>query len=196
MRNLTTSLFRAAVEKTPSLRFRAWQLVTQAVFTQALSHLGHGSVVVSPLILRGTERISLGERCIVNEHCWIQCETPGGPLGIRDDVYIGHRCHIHAGSPITIGSGSVLADGVFIASVDHSQHGDRHQVRHTGPITIGDNVFIGQHAVVLGGVTIGTGATIGAGAVVTHDVQPYTTVVGVPARPLASRRRPKEDRFS
>nr|WP_278786194.1 DapH/DapD/GlmU-related protein [Actinomyces urogenitalis] len=64
---------------------------------------------------------------------------------------------------------------------------------HTDPVTVGNDVFIGQHAVVLGGVTIGTGATIGAGAVVTHDVPPHTTVVGVPARPLTDRRRSKED---
>ena len=49
-------------------------------------------------------------------------------------------------------------------------------------MVIGDNVFIGQRAVVLGGVTIGDGATIGAGAVVTKDVPAGTVAVGVPAR--------------
>ncbi|WP_423773719.1 acyltransferase [Actinomyces urogenitalis] len=192
-RRTTPSLSRTAVEKIPSVRFRAWQLVTRTVFARALHGLGRGSVIVSPQILRGTDRISLGERCLLNGQCWLQCETPGGPLTIGDNVYLGHRVHLHAGSPITIGSGCVLADGVFIASVDHSRHGDRHQVMHTDPVTVGNDVFIGQHAVVLGGVTIGTGATIGAGAVVTHDVPPHTTVVGVPARPLTDRRRSKED---
>ena len=50
--------------------------------------------------------------------------------------------------------------------------------------TIGDNVFIGAGARVLGGIHIGDNAKVGANAVVLHDVAPDTTVVGVPARPL------------
>jgi serine O-acetyltransferase len=48
--------------------------------------------------------------------------------------------------------------------------------------SIGDGVFVGAGARVLGGITIGDRAQIGANAVVVHDVPPDTTVVGVPAR--------------
>lgn len=48
--------------------------------------------------------------------------------------------------------------------------------------TIGDNVFIGAGARVLGGIHIGDGATIGANAVVIKDVPAGATAVGVPAR--------------
>ncbi|MDY3677855.1 MAG: acyltransferase [Actinomyces urogenitalis] len=184
---------RCFVEKTPSARFHLWHALSATVLRRVFAGLGRSTVVVAPMLLRGTDRISIGQDCIVNPGAWLQCETPGGPLTIGDNVYLGHHTHLHAGSPVTIGSGSVLADGVFIASVDHSRHADRHQVVHTGPITVGNDVFIGQRAIILGGVTIGTGATIGAGAVVTHDVPPHTTVVGVPARPLAHGRRSKED---
>jgi serine O-acetyltransferase len=47
---------------------------------------------------------------------------------------------------------------------------------------IGDDVFIGAGARVLGDVVVGDGAMIGANAVVIHDVPPGTTAVGVPAR--------------
>jgi serine O-acetyltransferase len=50
--------------------------------------------------------------------------------------------------------------------------------------SIGDGVFVGAGARVLGGIAIGDRAQIGANAVVVHDVPPDTTVVGVPARPL------------
>jgi len=49
---------------------------------------------------------------------------------------------------------------------------------------IGDNVFIGAGARVLGGIRIGNNAVIGANAVVIHDVPDDTTVVGIPARPV------------
>lgn len=56
-----------------------------------------------------------------------------------------------------------------------------------GDIVIGNDVWIGFEAVILSGVKIGDGAIIGARAVVTKDVEPYTIVGGVPARPIRKR---------
>jgi serine O-acetyltransferase len=52
---------------------------------------------------------------------------------------------------------------------------------------LGDDVFIGAGAKILGAVRIGDGARVGANAVVVDDVPPSTTVVGVPARPVQRR---------
>ncbi|MER0239995.1 DapH/DapD/GlmU-related protein [Fulvimarina sp. MAC8] len=52
---------------------------------------------------------------------------------------------------------------------------------------IGHDVWIGQNAVIMPGVTVGDGAVIGANAVVTRDVSAYTIVTGVPAKPLRRR---------
>lgn len=52
---------------------------------------------------------------------------------------------------------------------------------------IGNDVWIGSHALILGGVKIGDGAVIGAGAVVTKDVPPYAIVGGVPSRVIRYR---------
>ena len=51
-----------------------------------------------------------------------------------------------------------------------------------GPVIIGNNVWIGDKATILGGVTIGDGAVIAANAVVTKDVPAYSVVGGNPAR--------------
>ena len=56
-----------------------------------------------------------------------------------------------------------------------------------GDIVLGNDVWVGYEAVILSGVTIGDGAIVGARAVVTKDVEPYTIVGGVPARPIRRR---------
>lgn len=56
-----------------------------------------------------------------------------------------------------------------------------------GDIIIEDDVWIGQNAIVLSGVTIGQGAVVAAGAVVTSDVPPYAIVGGVPAKVIKYR---------
>lgn len=52
---------------------------------------------------------------------------------------------------------------------------------------IGNDVWIGESVIIIGGVTIGDGAIIGAGAVVTKDVPPYAIVGGVPAKLIRYR---------
>lgn len=56
-----------------------------------------------------------------------------------------------------------------------------------GKVVIGNDVWIGESALLLGGITIGDGAIIAAGAVVTKDVAPYSIVGGVPAREIRKR---------
>ncbi len=56
-----------------------------------------------------------------------------------------------------------------------------------GDTVVGNDVWIGQNAVILPGVHIGDGAIVGANSVVGSDVTPYTIVAGNPARPLRRR---------
>jgi serine acetyltransferase len=82
-----------------------------------------------------------------------------GPIQVYPWAKIGADCAIH--QVCTIGAGS----------------------RPGGPV-IGDHVYIGCHACVLGPVYVGDGAKIGAGAVVVGDVPAGATAVGVPAKPV------------
>ena len=56
-----------------------------------------------------------------------------------------------------------------------------------GDTVIGNDVWIGQNAVILPGVHVGDGAIIGANSVVGSDVEPYTIVAGNPAKPIRKR---------
>jgi acetyltransferase-like isoleucine patch superfamily enzyme len=153
------------------------------LYRRAFGSLGAGSVIVSPQVLRGTDRIFIGERCAFYAGAWLACEEEGGPLTIGDDNYFGHRVHLHALDELSIGNGCVFVDDVYVGTADHDRD-VRTRSHGSGPVTIGDRVFLGQRVSVLGGVTIGDGATVGAHSVVTKDVRPGAVVAGVPAREI------------
>jgi acetyltransferase-like isoleucine patch superfamily enzyme len=173
------------VEMPPRLAWRRARLAN-ALYRRAFGAYGTGTVIVRPQILRGVKRIFIGADCAFYPGAWLACEHGGGPIEVGDENYFGHRNHLHAGAPITIGNGCVFADDVYIGTADHGRE-DRGTSHPTAPVRIGNGVFLGQRSVILGGVTIGDRATVGAHAVVTHDVPAGAVVAGVPARQIGGR---------
>ena len=88
---------------------------------------------------------------------------------------------------ITIGEGVEITYGVRFITHDGAAWCLRNDARFAdldlfGPIKVGNNVFIGNNAILLPGVTIGDNVIIGAGAVVTKDIPSDSVAVGVPAK--------------
>ena len=82
---------------------------------------------------------------------------------------------------ITVGKNCIFGyDSVILA------HEFLHREWRTGPVVIGDNVFVGVKSVILPGVVIGEGAVVSAMSLVNKDVPPYTIVGGVPIRVLGT----------
>lgn len=109
-------------------------------------------------------------------------------LTVGDDVVVNAFVHIWAQGGVTIGASTMIASHVAITSLTHDKAAARFaDSLVVKPVVIGRNVWIGSHAVILPGITIGDGAIVGAGAVVTRDVAPGETVVGVPAAVLRPR---------
>ena len=65
--------------------------------------------------------------------------------------------------------------------------GKQREAGSKGDIIVGDDVWIGEGAIICSGVKIGQGAVIAAGAVVTKDVEPYAIVGGNPAKIIKYR---------
>lgn len=86
---------------------------------------------------------------------------------------------------ITIGNNVTFGPRVHILAHDASTKVFLNYTR-VANVSIGNNVFIGAHSIVLPGVTIGDNVIIGAGSVVTHDIPSGSVAVGVPAKVIKS----------
>lgn len=154
------------------------------------------SARVSHCVLSGST--NLGAKTILDQ-CEIVANEPvavgkysvlTGPIRIVADL-----------NPVSIGRYCSLAPNVAIWEASHQPHristyfvlseflGEsfKSDVTSRGPVTIGNDVWVGTRALILSGVEIGDGAIIGAGAVVTRDIPAYAVAVGSPARVVKYR---------
>ncbi|WP_043308704.1 serine O-acetyltransferase [Pseudomonas sp. ML96] len=100
---------------------------------------------------------------------------PGAKIGRR--FFIDHGMGIVIGETAEIGDDVTLYQGVTLGGTSWNK-GKRHP-------TLGDGVVVGAGAKVLGPFTVGAGAKVGSNAVVTKEVPPGATVVGIPGRIIA-----------
>lgn len=132
-------------------------------------------------------------------------------ISFGTDVEINDYVHIGSVRRVAIGDRVLIASRVFITDHNHGAYSDRdvemQYLRPEGmatdvatidpsapsvppgkrplsiaPVTICDDVWLGEGVAVLPGVTIGAGSIVGANAVVTRDIPPACIAVGIPAR--------------
>jgi serine O-acetyltransferase len=96
---------------------------------------------------------------------------------IGSGFYIGHFGGIVVNHRAVIGRNCNISQGVTI--------GQANRGRNKGYPTLGDNVYIGPGAKIVGNVRVGNNVAIGANSVVTRDVPDDSVVAGVPARVLS-----------
>lgn len=106
----------------------------------------------------------------------------GKNIHIGPKVFINAGCQFQDQGGIWIGEGCLIGPQVVFATLNHGFAPDDRQSLYHKPIHVGNNVWIGAHATILQGVTIGDNAVVAAGAVVTKDVAANTIVGGVPAK--------------
>lgn len=106
-------------------------------------------------------------------------------VDIHPAARLGRGILLDHGTSIVMGETVVVDDDVSMLQEvtlggTGKQHGDRHPKIRRG-------VLIGAGAKILGNIEVGEGAKVGAGSIVLETVEPYTTVVGVPAKPVGAR---------
>jgi tetrahydrodipicolinate N-acetyltransferase len=179
-----------------SLRHRGWCIV------------GRGSRV---RIERGARiefepgsRLLIGQDRLAPAPCWVilrrtarwsvrgRVELMSGTKVVVSEgahFEMGDRSYIHCNSTVTCFERVAIGKDCAISWNVNILDGNSHDLTidgvprpWSGPITLGDRVWVGTGALVLSGVTIASGAVVGANSVVTRDVPERTVVAGNPAR--------------
>jgi len=118
---------------------------------------------------------------------------PGARIGRR--LVIDHGHGVVIGETADIGNDVTLYQGVTLGGLAPAID-SRNQVSVKRHPTLRDGAIIGSGAQILGPITIGEGARVGANSVVTSDVAPRVTAVGIPAHVVMPKERAAMARFS
>lgn len=151
-----------------------------------------------PITLVGGEYIQIGNGSSFQKYnvlsAWNRCVIKGKLKTPK--MMIGMNCHFGEFNHLTCANEIIIGDnlltGRWVTITDNS-HGDSNintlqspptlrPITSKGKVIIGKNVWIGDKATVLPGVTIGDGVIIAANAVVNKDIPSYCIAVGNPAR--------------
>jgi acetyltransferase-like isoleucine patch superfamily enzyme len=172
------------------MRRAAWRALARS--------FGNGVRIGRAAIARHPETFEIGDGVVIGEQAFIQGRFDGRcVIGAR--TWIGPQAYLDA-RDLVIEEAVGLGPGARVLGSEHTGVPADVPIIETDleikPVRICDWADIGVNAVILPGVTVGKGAIVGAGAVVTHDVEPFSIVAGVPARLLRRRDQASAERRS
>ena len=141
-----------------------------------------------PIYIRGRKSLVGGNGLTTGRFCRFDL------LGTKKTLIIGKNCefgdltHIVAHDKVEIGNNVLIASKCFISDTNHGAYKGEYQESPetppnqrklvTKPVKIGNNVWVGENAVILAGSEIGEGCIIGSNSVVSRIIPPYSIVVG------------------
>jgi acetyltransferase-like isoleucine patch superfamily enzyme len=143
----------------------------------------HGNVL--EMLREG--RLTIGPHSYFEPGVWLTSES--GRIVIGGGSLLNLDVMVAAIDRVEIGEHCMLANGCLVTDGNHRFDDPNRPVpwqgfTSKGPVSIGDNVWLGANVVVTSGVTIGRRAVIGANSVVTTDIPPFSVAAGAPARVL------------
>jgi virginiamycin A acetyltransferase len=137
-----------------------------------------------------TTRITISENSLVNSTIYFEKATENFAK-----LKIGKYCSISTKVSFYLGGNhNTKRISTWLPPTEWDFDKDRDLLTH-GDILIGNDVWIGRDVIILSGVKIGNGAVIGAGSVISKDVNPYSIMVGNPAKCVKKRFNDEEIDF-
>jgi acetyltransferase-like isoleucine patch superfamily enzyme len=164
---------------------------------------GTDSVIHKPLLVEDKKCISIGSHVLIRDGARIETinawhkEKYAPQLVIEDNVSIEQRVHLECAASLRICHDVTISSDVFISDCSHSyQNVDTNALENAlevREVYIGPYSFIGSGAKIMPGARLGTNVIVGANAVVTHAVEDYAVVAGVPARVIKRYNKQKKE---
>ncbi len=147
-------------------------------------------------LIRGNQCITIGNNVFFDEGIYLTAWPEHASKETKTELIIGDKCLFGAYNHITclnkVKIGDNCLTGKWVTITDNSHGSTNYEsmclppierpVISKGEVLIGQNVWIGDKATIIGPVTIGDGAIIAANTVVTKDVPAYSVVGGIPAK--------------
>ena len=138
-------------------------------------HGGHINIGKNVHVVTATDRM-------VSFSTWCFAEHQGH-INIGNNVLLCPGVRLDSASEIEVGDNCMFAAGSYVTDADwHDVYDRTKPVGTTRKVTLHDNVWIGDGAIVCKGVTIGENSVIGAGSIVTGDIPKNTIAAGNPAK--------------
>jgi len=108
----------------------------------------------------------------------------GYHIEVGENFFANYNFIVLDGNMVKIGDNCLIAPNVGIYAAGHPFDVEQRVegLEYAYPVTIGDNVWIGGHTVIIGGVTIGSNTVIGAGSVVIRDIPEGVLAAGNPCK--------------
>jgi carbonic anhydrase/acetyltransferase-like protein (isoleucine patch superfamily) len=182
---------------------RLWKLTrTRALWSWRFHSVGPRAVVGKCRLVCNPKSVSIGHHTTLNDGGCLADLSPSA-VGSQPKIRIGAYCIImhdfqcNASVSVEMQDYVLVAPRVFITDSDHivDAAGERTTLCRKfrgAPVIIEHDCWLGVNAVVLKGVRIGHHSIIAANAVVTKDVAPFSTVVGVPGRAVPRTQSKRE----
>ena len=172
---------------------RVRKVVRNGYLSSRFYSIGKNSCICEGVVLHDSKYIKIGNDCYFGKNAVLTTwgeERGTLKLTIGDGCAFGEYIHLTAFNKIVIGNNVLTGRWVTISDNSHGRTDmsdmkmppRKRPIYSKGSVIIEDDVWIGDKATILAGVTIGRGAIIGANAVVTKDVPPYSIAVGSPIR--------------
>jgi len=176
-----------------------WRRIASRIMAYMLGapslYLGPGCRII------GGRNISFGSGIHADRNLWLEAVTSyksqrfHPTVTIGDHVGFSNGVHISSIESIVIGSNVLMGSRIYISDHNHGAYKGEVQSHPEespldrklgggGPVSIGNNVWIGDNTVIIGPASIGNGAIIGANSVVRGVIPSCAIAVGIPARPI------------
>jgi len=161
-------------------------LASAPVLLRHVDEVGPGVRTVGRPRIDNQGRMSIGANTVLRSvNVPVELATGReGHLEIGPDCSLNYGVSIGCLASVRIGARCRLGPYVMIVDSDFHDVYDRSRRPPPKPVVLEDDVWVGAKASLMPGVHVGRGAVVGTAAVVTHDVEPFTVVGGVPAKVL------------